>query len=911
MNSIKSIITGCAFISLIFISCTPEEIPVGDYYDSESNALQVNENDTVVVFDEKDHFDEVRFASNFWWDVELSKGDDGSPAGEAAFDNYTTKPWVTITPEHNYGNRPVRVTIPRNVEKHHDRFVWLKFYSKDKPEWSRSLKLVQKKPAPFIDTDLQKLEFSVFGSAKALLLTTTEKWEIKSSESWCKVEGSISGGTKTRDLALNISADVIPENERIQGQVRKATLTITSSEDPKLVRTIEIEQSEYIEHPEISAFMQDAEGTSADPFLLKFKKVRGADYGYTLEIYKPGQAASGTPLLVVQPKFSTEDLLTLNELTVDLMKYIDFDALASIYSGAVDLVVKAHFTDKATDFSSSSLNGVTLFYGSGSGNGNAEGNEFLIKNFRHFSNINYNLSSSFKQMVDLNLSEKELNPIGRKAVVTGTLTTVNYMPFSGSYDGNRKTIRHLLQTATTTNDSILGLFGRVSGSITNLRLASSVIANSTVSLPFASKDPNGNNRLYTWGPLVGHLTSGGYIGNCVTDSCDIDFTKNLGTSGSGEGVLCAGGMVGANIGGTIEKCITRNGLVRMVSQAYSRGMVARLGGITGTNGFHRVNAESLLSVIRNCTNESTQVTQTGPTESTQLLGAFVLGGISGTCVSQIINCTNYAPVTGTGHIGGITGGTANYGHSSATVTGWQTSARPLLIDHCVNYGAIKAIPLLGTGTAYIGDINYVGGIIGFAGCSNTNVAGSGSSLITNSCNFGAIDFHYNIAVPSNIRKSYLGGIVGAQTQSMVLNCFNGAAITVSYPSTGTVGTAELYLGGISGYLTESTQANVTSSYNSGLYSNAQTINSHVWRGCIGGGATGFQNRIIDCYALNAGSNPGDGISVTGDQLKNQSTFTNWDFTSVWKMPADGTYPKLIGVGAQSLPDFVRKRNTRR
>lgn len=121
-----------------------------------------------------------------------------------------------------------------------------------------------------------------------------------------------------------------------------------------------------------------------------------------------------------------------------------------------------------------------------------------------------NLSAFYQQTANIDLGECEFTPLGSDMA--------GQTPFSGTYDGNAKTISGLLVSSTSSSDGA-GLFGALSGTVTKLGIESGSITGTA-------------NRA---GLLVGVLQSGGTITEAFV-------------AGSVTGGNNLGGMVGLSYG---------------------------------------------------------------------------------------------------------------------------------------------------------------------------------------------------------------------------------------------------------------------------------------------------------------------------------------------------------------------------
>ncbi|MCP4715929.1 MAG: tandem-95 repeat protein [Deltaproteobacteria bacterium] len=183
-----------------------------------------------------------------------------------------------------------------------------------------------------------------------------------------------------------------------------------------------------------------------------------------------------------------------------------------------------------------------------------------------------------------------------------------------------------------------------------------------------------------------------------------------------------------------------------------------------------------------------------------------------------------------------------------------------------------------TGNQYVGGLvgyNYIGTI---TDCYSTgSVSGAGyTGGLAGYNNGGTITSCYSTGSVSNA-SGYVGGLVGG----------NGGTITTCY-STGSVSGANR-VGGLVG----DNGGTITSCYSTGSVSGAGYVG-----GLLGSNMTGT---YTDCYWDTETSGTGTGVGnsivtgVTGRttaEMKQQATFTGWDFPNTWRIAEDTSYPYL-------------------
>ncbi|KYC53879.1 MAG: hypothetical protein AMQ22_00079 [Candidatus Methanofastidiosum methylothiophilum] len=207
-------------------------------------------------------------------------------------------------------------------------------------------------------------------------------------------------------------------------------------------------------------------------------------------------------------------------------------------------------------------------------------------------------------------------------------------------------------------------------------------------------------------------------------------------------------------------------------------------------------------------------------------GRGSIGGMIGylrNSTSSINRCLVLGDISGTGdRVGGMLGGTYDYNLL-------------LTIDQCLYHGAISGV-------------NYVGGIAGSATWSNT------SSEIKNSLSIGTLTVSGT--------PNYAGGIAGI-CMAKITNCYSRMDVN-GYGHTG-------------GLVGRQDSKTITNSYSMGAVAGNNNVG-----GLVGSINTGT---ATDCFWDTQTSNQANSALGTGKttaQMKDQNTYTNWDFnTPIW------------------------------
>jgi hypothetical protein len=216
----------------------------------------------------------------------------------------------------------------------------------------------------------------------------------------------------------------------------------------------------------------------------------------------------------------------------------------------------------------------------------------------------------------------------------------------------------------------------------------------------------------------------------------------------------------------------------------------------------------------------------------------------------------------------------------------------------INHGEVRGGGLLtsGDGTIYL----YAGGITGYGGnISNSFVTGSisitvnawhtpqafaggisGANANINNCySIASVSASSNYGQYESTRRAYAGGIVGFSDDGhSIANCYSNASVTVINQAIPPVGVADFYYdnknvlaGGIAGYgVAGNSFWNISS---------RQTVNGAI---------------LSNDNKKGLGHGVGQVTALTSEQMRQQSSFAGWDFSSVWgfKPGVNDGYPVL-------------------
>ncbi len=310
-------------------------------------------------------------------------------------------------------------------------------------------------------------------------------------------------------------------------------------------------------------------------------------------------------------------------------------------------------------------------YGGGAGTLESPFLLYTTEDFITMSNTLSDWDKNFKLMRDIDLSgytEKNFHAIGQWV----GLGASDNKPFSGTLDGNGKTISHFRYKDI--HADYVGLFAYVSGSIANLELVDVRVIGDGLGA----------------GALVGCLERGG-VKQCSASRVYVS------------GNLCVGGLVGAADGG-LGKCSARGqvsgisfvgGLVGQCGkgtlyQSYAKATVVGNDGVGGLAGAI-MNDDA---VVDSCY-------ATGSVEGSQYVGGLVGEVVQGT----IFRCYSTGRVAGNSNVGGLIGTLWGLGESLGSF--WDTEASKQAASPGGQGKTTAEMRTMGTYLVSNWDFNYV------------------------------------------------------------------------------------------------------------------------------------------------------------------------------------------------------------
>lgn len=431
---------------------------------------------------------------------------------------------------------------------------------------------------------------------------------------------------------------------------------------------------------------------------------------------------------------------------------------------------------------------------------------------------------------DIDIGAYQWYPLFLSRWQTGQdINTSSRANFCGTFLGNGHTVSNLKIDQPT--NSILGLFGCSAGVISNLIVTGSISGS------------------WNLGGIVAF--NDGTVDSCIS-------SVNIQATG-----LCAGGIAGQNLHGTISNCVSSGNITGAVDVS------GNLGGIAGWSGNSQI---------------------TNSTSSCNISGGYRIGGVVGRLQNGgiITLCNNGGNISGVIDVGGIVG---SADHEDDTVA------------RCVNQGQIRLV----ASDVFTG-ANSVGGIVGSAygltdECINLGsvsalvgetraggIAGLNRGTVTTSVNKGSIS-------AIGLSGAYCGGIVGYNYNS------DGIAHIQKCGNYGAVSSA-MYAGGVAGRATS--YGEISNCYNCG----------HIQDAYYAAGVAGMANGpVAYCYTTDTvtGTVVGDvGATSTFPQINIESFYKvpqsrvlttadlpEFDFETIWRI-ADGKAVIRDAVGFEDV-----------
>ncbi len=536
------------------------------------------------------------------------------------------------------------------------------------------------------------------------------------------------------------------------------------------------------------------------------------------------------------------------------------------------------------------------------------GNPYQISTATHLNEVRNFLTSHFKLTNDIDVGNFGYNypqgwdPIGENS---------SGAEFRGVFDGNGYIIENLRIRRSTEN--VVGLFGAIfDGEVKNVGLvdvdiegkdivgALVGISYSDVKSTFATGQVEGSNHV---GGLVGILENYNGSTGDISESYALVDVEAAGSN--------AGGLVGRLISGTIDETY---------SAGEVRGSGSNIGGLVGINSSGSV-SDSYWDI--ETSEQSGSALGAGKTSEEMKTQATFSGWNFSSTWALLSGAKLSYPYLRDVDLDSYPGEEKTYENGSgSTGDPYQISSAKELNRVRLNRDSafVQSAdidlsvfdnwePIADFGGSYNGSGYSIKGLtINRPGTSNNGLFGSSSGTI------------YRVGLDSV-------SIIGAGSTGGLVGFMYGGSVSESY-TTGSI-TGGSYAGGLVGQLLSSTISNsyslasVDGESNShiggfvGIRNNGTIINSYS-AGKVTG--SGFRTLGFVGYRTGSGTVSGnywdeetsgyddsyDATEKTTQEMKTQSTFGGWNFSSVWAIKSgyEGSYPYLRFNEPDELPGYV-------
>jgi hypothetical protein len=423
----------------------------------------------------------------------------------------------------------------------------------------------------------------------------------------------------------------------------------------------------------------------------------------------------------------------------------------------------------------------------------------------------------------------------------------NWAPFTGTLDFRGYKILGLFIKRTT--EEAVGLFAYLNGAI--------VKSANLDSLSVEGKTKVGGLVGYNENTDISNAVvsgtvkaSSGYVGGLIGKNVNSDISScsaNIAVAlSSGNNI---GGLIGENVGSSnISNCVVSGQVNGQVSSS------SNVGGLIGKiDSFGET------------------VFVSDSISSASVMSNIVGGGLIGYCLNASIENSSASGAV-TGNISGLTG------ESTGGLIGFSSGCQ---ISDCRASGEVKSVMgvggLVGTTNPFssINRSSASGKVSG--GHMLGGLVGDNSCPISDSFSSGAVD--QAIAFIPSSQTGKVGGLVGVHLYSSISNCY----------ALGNVN--GLYAGGLVGYVGVLISSSINNSYSKGLVS-----------GTSPGGFIGWNygdGQLVDDYWDYESSNQANAcgvnncqgaVGLTTQQMNQQLTYSQWNFTNIWTINDQYTYP---------------------
>jgi hypothetical protein len=267
-------------------------------------------------------------------------------------------------------------------------------------------------------------------------------------------------------------------------------------------------------------------------------------------------------------------------------------------------------------------------------------------------------------------------------------------------------------------------------------------------------------------------------------------------------------------------------------------------------------------------------------ENATIKGKMFVGGLVGRNYGNIINCYSTGRVSGSSVVGGLVGVNAYFSiikcYSTVHVSGTR-DVGGLAGANCGKAGSISNCYSKGTVNGSSGN---VGGLVGvnqegsISNCYSTGQVSGGyenvGGLVGENDYRGSISNCYSTGQVSD--STYrVGGLVGYNGDGSISDCYSRGMVSGYYGVGGLVG--------------------VNCDNISNCYSTGQVSGSTDVGGLVGRNWDNISGSFWDIQT-SAQTTSAGGEGKTTAEMKQISTFVNWDFVEIWGIEDNQTYPFL-------------------
>ncbi len=324
--------------------------------------------------------------------------------------------------------------------------------------------------------------------------------------------------------------------------------------------------------------------------------------------------------------------------------------------------------------------------------------------------------------------------------------------------------------------------------------------------------------------------------------------------------------------------------------------------VTDNHNFGQIKGNYVSGIMGTLNGDLSSCDNSGKIEGYICAAGIVAGGNKG---CSLTDCTNTGKIIATAK--GISGFDMEFG-GAAGIVGDLTNAKA--VKNCINKGAVEAnVAAAGVigiysywddalvdGCANAGTVSgsEAGGLIfeaaGATYYSDGGEKGPGRLTIRNSYNSGTVKMSNN----TEEHGWGFGGLVGSLYNADVENCFNAGLVDESLIAG--IDSSRKASGGIVGDMRSTSLKNC---YNIGTVKAASGCNY-----AIAGVSTGSKDEcsMTGCYYLDGSGSKAAGFvdgtatsslkatKLTAAAMKNASSFSGWDFDTVWQVGKNESYP---------------------